>query len=68
VIGGLKASVCAFSDAEQSALFHHNARRVYRVDALRPQLLDIRWRIQLRWRHALQKTRAPVSERASERA
>jgi predicted TIM-barrel fold metal-dependent hydrolase len=30
----LKAIVRDFSSAEQSALFHDNARRVYRIDAL----------------------------------
>jgi predicted TIM-barrel fold metal-dependent hydrolase len=34
IFDGLKAIARDFSDAEQSALFHDNARRVYRIDAL----------------------------------
>jgi predicted TIM-barrel fold metal-dependent hydrolase len=34
IFDGFKAIVRDFSDAEQSALFHDNARRVYRIDAL----------------------------------
>jgi predicted TIM-barrel fold metal-dependent hydrolase len=33
IFGGFKAVVRDFSEAEQSALFHDNARRVYRIDA-----------------------------------
>ena len=34
IFDGFKAMVRDFSQAEQSALFHDNARRVYRIDAL----------------------------------
>ena len=34
IFDGFKAIVHGFSEAEQSALFHDNARRVYRIDAL----------------------------------
>ena len=34
IFDGFKAIVRDFSEAEQSALFHDNARRVYRMDAL----------------------------------
>ena len=34
IFDGFKAIVRDFSEAEQSALFHDNARRVYRIDAL----------------------------------
>jgi predicted TIM-barrel fold metal-dependent hydrolase len=34
IFDGFKAIVRNFSQAEQSALFHDNARRVYRIDAL----------------------------------
>jgi predicted TIM-barrel fold metal-dependent hydrolase len=34
IFDGFKAMVSDFSDAEQAALFHDNARRVYRIDAL----------------------------------
>jgi predicted TIM-barrel fold metal-dependent hydrolase len=34
IFDGFKAIVSDFSEAEQSALFHDNARRVYRMDAL----------------------------------
>lgn len=34
IFDGFKAIVRDFSDAEQSALFHDNARRVYRIEAL----------------------------------
>jgi predicted TIM-barrel fold metal-dependent hydrolase len=34
IFDGFKAIVRDFSDAEQAALFHDNARRVYRIDAL----------------------------------
>jgi predicted TIM-barrel fold metal-dependent hydrolase len=34
IFGGFKATVRDFSEAEQSALFYDNARRVYRMDAL----------------------------------
>ena len=34
IFDGFKAIVHDFSEAEQSALFHDNARRVYRIDAL----------------------------------
>jgi predicted TIM-barrel fold metal-dependent hydrolase len=34
IFDGFKAIVPDFSEAEQSALFHDNARRVYRLDAL----------------------------------
>ena len=33
IFDGFKAIVSDFSEAEQSALFHDNARRVYRIDA-----------------------------------
>ena len=34
IFDGFKAIVEDFSETEQSALFHDNARRVYRMDAL----------------------------------
>jgi predicted TIM-barrel fold metal-dependent hydrolase len=34
IFDGFKAIVSDFSGAEQSALFHHNARRLYRIDAV----------------------------------
>jgi predicted TIM-barrel fold metal-dependent hydrolase len=34
IFDGFKAIIRDFSEAEQSALFHDNARRVYRIDAL----------------------------------
>jgi predicted TIM-barrel fold metal-dependent hydrolase len=34
IFDGFKAIVRDFSEAEQSALFHDNARRIYRMDAL----------------------------------
>jgi predicted TIM-barrel fold metal-dependent hydrolase len=34
IFDGFKAIVRDFSEVEQSALFHDNARRVYRIDAL----------------------------------
>ena len=34
IFDGFKAMVSDFSQAEQAALFHDNARRVYRIDAL----------------------------------
>ena len=34
IFNGFKAIVRDLSVAEQSALFHDNARRVYRIDAL----------------------------------
>jgi predicted TIM-barrel fold metal-dependent hydrolase len=34
IFDGFKSIVRDFSDAQQSTLFHDNARRVYRIDAL----------------------------------
>ena len=34
IFDGFKAIVRDFSEAEQSAVFHDNARRVYRMDPL----------------------------------
>jgi len=34
IFDGFKAIVSDFSEAEQSALFHDNARRVYRMEGL----------------------------------
>ena len=34
IFNGFKAIVRDFSDAEQSTIFHDNARRVYRIDGL----------------------------------
>jgi predicted TIM-barrel fold metal-dependent hydrolase len=40
IFDSFKAIVHDFSDAEQSALFHDNAQRAYRIDALRSLVLD----------------------------
>jgi predicted TIM-barrel fold metal-dependent hydrolase len=37
IFDGFKAIVRDFSDGEQSALFHANARRLYRFDEPRPK-------------------------------
>jgi predicted TIM-barrel fold metal-dependent hydrolase len=34
IFDGFKAIVRDFSEGEQSVLFHHNAQRVYHMDAL----------------------------------